>query len=126
MGTINKVGSAEDTGDNLSPASISTGNNKVVNFSIVLKKPGDKYSFTVDVKNFGTIPAKANLIVTGLDAQAQEYLTWSVTGISENESIAVGASKTLTVTIEYKSGITTLPENDFSTNLSAEIVAVQE
>lgn len=123
---ITKTGLAADSGETgLSAATIDASNNKLVTFNVKMRQPGDTYTFDVDVKNFGTLPAKANLTVTGLDGTAADYLTWTVTGLGTDEAIAPNASKTLTVTVQYKTSVETLPAQEFTANLAAEVSAVQ-
>jgi hypothetical protein len=119
-----KVGFATDEGTGLYQARINSSNNKLVEFAISMRQPKDSYSFNVDVKNFGTLPAKVSLTVDGLDDTAKDYLTWTVTGIGENETLASQASKTLTITVYYKD-IDSLPTEEFTANLTAHVDAVQ-
>jgi len=121
---ITKSGLTSDSGDGLSAAVIN-GAGDQVDFAVSMRQPGDSYSFTVDVKNFGSLPANAKLEVTGLDGVAADYLTWTVTGMdSTGENLASGASKTLTVTVKYKDNAP-LASTGFDANLSAVVTASQ-
>lgn len=101
---------------------------KTVEFTVSFKKPGDSYTFNVNVVNDGSLPAKAKLTVTGLTGDAATYLDWTVTGVdtTDGETIAAGGSKTLTVTVGFKSGITELPSSAIeNVTLSARVDAEQ-
>lgn len=99
-----------------------------VSYEIGLNEPGDKYSFTVDVVNDGSLPAKLSSFTTGGVSTAQDvYVNYSVTGMSVNEVLAAGASKTITVSIEYDPNVsaTDLPDENQTLSLTATLNFVQ-
>lgn len=121
---ITKGGLTSDTGTGLQEATINSAGDQV-DFAVSMRQPGDSYSFTVDVKNFGSLPANAKLEVTGLDGEAADYLTWTVTGMnSTGEELASLGHKTLTVTVMYKNDAP-LAATGFDANLSAVVTAEQ-
>ena len=117
-----KGGLTEDTGTGLSKAAIIDDHH--VTFDIKMRQPGDSYTFNVDVVNEGTLPAKTNIVLTPLDSTAANYLEWSVTGLAADEVIAAQGSKTLTVTVLYKTNAS-LPSSEVSASFDAEVTAVQ-
>ena len=125
LSNINKIGTVDDSSTGLYAANIDSNDNKIVSFSILLNNLGDKYIFNVDVKNYGTLPAKANMSISGLDSNVRDYITYTVTGIGENEVIEPLQSKTLTITIELKSNIEYLPSEPISANIVTTVNAVQ-
>ena len=84
-------------------------------FAVTLSKPGDKYVATWNVKNFGTIDAVMDAItMSTLTEEQARWLTYTVTyngttysgsqsGLSH--ALNAGASHTVTLTLEYKTGI---------------------
>ena len=135
ISNVTKIGSASDTGTNeFTPKIVekeSTPSDKTddhtVNFSVSLHLPGDKYQFQVKVVNEGTTDANARLTVSPIPSNASQYIHWDVTGIDtvNGERIAVGEYKMVTVSIEYDSAVTDLPEEDITVNLSAVVSAEQ-
>lgn len=82
-------------------------------------KPGQKVTYTVDVVNGGTLPARLTSMVFSvngaqvtatngkvIDAAGIEY---TVTGIAAGDTLNAGASDTATITIEYPSTVSALP-----------------
>ena len=99
-------------------------------YQIVLTKPGDKGTYTVPVKNNGSIPAKITSVSlgstltytgTGDTKTADEAavtgkiiydVTWDDgTAIATNDTLAVGETKNIIVEVTYDSTATTLPTN---------------
>ena len=53
---------------------------KTITYSVTLPKPGDTFSFTVNVKNYGTIDAELKKItMTPLDSDQAKYISHTVT-----------------------------------------------
>lgn len=97
-------------------------------YGVTLNQPGDSYSFTVDVINSGSIDAKLNSISnTGVSAEQDVYVNYTVTGINQNDVLAAGDSKTITVTIEYDSTVESsqLPTDDQTLTLTVALNFVQ-
>ena len=135
LNNITKIGEASDSATGEFAAKIvelestpsDKTDDKTINFAITLKKPGDKYQFQVKVVNNGSIDANALLTVTPVSSPANQYIKWDVTGIdsSTGDRINAGASKTVTVSIEFDENAQVVPENDTTINLSAVINAEQ-
>lgn len=107
--------------DNLIVNEGSVSNNTIIigeniNFNILLKQPGDYYSFEVDVKNNGINDIQVSNVVKGdLTDKQLQYITYDVTYIDGNkinigDIISSGEIKKIKVFIQYK-------ENVSSTNL---------
>ena len=86
-----------------------------VYFKHILKQPGDIFTFNVTYTNNGTINAKvANVTKSELNATAKNFMTYTATysngnEINEGDVLNAGSSVTYRITVEFKSGITTLP-----------------
>lgn len=99
-----------------------------VNYGLTLNQPGDKYSFTVDVVNNGSIDARLHSIsVDGVTTEQSTYVKYSVVGMTQDEVLAAGTSKTITITVEYDATVTAenLPTTDQTLNLTATLNFVQ-
>lgn len=110
------------------PAYIVDEDRTIVEYSIVLAKPGDFYEFTVDAKNDGTIDG----MITAIDNKLYDanddvidpipsYLTYTVTysdgkEIEEDHLLKAGRSEKYRVKVKFKETITEdeLPEEDIS------------
>ena len=95
-----------------------TDNETKLNFGINLDKPGNKYEFTVDIKNDGSIDGKlAKIEIDGLD-NTSNYLDYSITyddgvEIHQNDALRHNQKETIKVSLEFKKDIT---ENDLLNN----------
>ena len=107
--------------------------NTAITYSVTLPSPGSTYSFTVNIKNFGTIDAALKKItMTGLTAAQSEYITYTVnyagqdyTQTTDNLNIGLAASThataTVTVTVSYvkPDDASDLPSTDQQVTLTA-------
>ena len=99
-----------------------------LNFQVSLYKPGDKVTYTVDIKNGGTIDAVLNSIsLTGLDTAKSNSLNYTVTysdgsTIKQGDTLNIGASKTLKITVEFDSSATSLPESDVNLTFGVTLI----
>ena len=99
-----------------------------VNYDITLSQPGDKYSFTVDVVNDGSIDAKlSTFVLGGVSTEQDVYVNYTVTGMTQNQVLAAGGTETITVTVEYDANISAdqLPNSNQTLNLTAALNFVQ-
>ena len=108
-----------------------------LNFAVSMDTPGQKYEFTVDVVNEGSIDAMIateteNLITQGLSTAQKKYLDYKVTYINgapveKNDKLAAGETKTLKVRLEFKTDVaaTDLPQTAETISLSYSINYVQ-
>ena len=104
-----------------------------VNFSV----PGDKVVCTWDVKNTGDIDAKLATFTKGTPSSTDANVTSNIeykltydseagTVVKQNDTLAHGTTKTLVLTIGYKSTATYIPSTDVAINgLSATLLYQQ-
>ena len=100
-----------------------------VNYAGTLTEPGGKHTFTVDVVNDGSIPARLHsIVVEGVSAEQDEYINYSVTGIAQDEVLNESDTRKLTITVEYDANVTAdvLPTTDQTLNLTATLNFVQD
>lgn len=124
---------------------ISLSTTDVTVSGVVLKAPADSVSYTFDVTNDGQVDAKLSQItvknptVTGTGDSATEdetivkdAYTYTLeyadgTTPTSGDTLAVGATKTLKLTIALSESATTLPENDVTiSGLGASLIYVQK
>lgn len=77
-------------------------------FNVSLVNPGDYASYTITIKNQGTLTAilnKLDITSSGTDA-----IVYSVKGLKEGDTIAAGATKTLVIKVDYNSSTIADPE----------------
>ena len=110
-----------------------TNNATLVNFNVSLENPGDFYEFTVDVVNKGTIDAMvSSLVNTGISAEQQKFLTYTVTYLGNNEIkekqlLKSGDTTTIDVFIKYRDDISSvdLPGDDQNLAVSLSLMYTQ-
>ena len=76
----------------------------VVTFDVELLQPGDYVTYTVDVKNGGTIDAKLKDLTTTLQSVADggsSQIEWTFSGMAKDDVLAAGQTKTVTLTATY-------------------------
>lgn len=80
-------------------------------FNVGLAYPGATSSYQVVIRNNGNISAKLSSItdLTSLNATAPTYLTYAVTGVAVNDTLAPSATTTATVTVTWASSASTNP-----------------
>lgn len=72
-------------------------------FNVSLVNPGDSMTYTVTIKNNGTLTAILNsmdITTSGTDA-----IIYEVTGLKEGDTITAGSTKALTVVARYNSNV---------------------
>ncbi|MCI9585458.1 MAG: DUF11 domain-containing protein [Bacilli bacterium] len=95
-------------------------------FETDLVAPGDAITYTVTVKNGGTLDAKLSDIVFNFTTTETNAIEYSYSGIAENDTLAAGADKSFTVTVKYKESITSQPaEADKTNGLTMTLTYVQ-
>ena len=114
----------------LGPASL---NNLGVNFSV----PGDKVVCTWDVANTGDIDAKLATFTKGTPTSSDANVTSNIeykltynsetgTAVAKDDTLAHGTTKTLVLTIAYKSTAAYIPSTDVAvTGLTATLLYQQ-
>jgi hypothetical protein len=72
-------------------------------FNVDLAYPGATSSYDVAIKNNGSIPAKLSSLtdLTTVNATAPTDLTYAVSGVAVNDTLAAGATVTATVTVTW-------------------------
>lgn len=117
----------EVTGTTGDGASVSaTPNVTSASFEATLVQPEDSVTYTVTIKNKGTLPAKVSSYsaVPGTNGNA---IIYTVSGIAEGDTLAAGETKTFTVKVEYNPAITSQPANTDTTKaLTVTINYVQD
>lgn len=106
-----------------------TENDTILTFNPTLKLPDDENSFSVNIRNKGTIDAMISEIIdTSLTPEQEKYATCSVgyydgTEIKEKDKIAAGEVLPLKITVTYKEDLTAddLPSELTLSNLSLSI-----
>ena len=101
----------------------------ILNYAVAFKKPGDYYSFTVDVVNAGALDAVISSIEeNGLTDSQKEFINYSLTyqnglPVKEKDSLKAGERQTLVVIVEYKYdiGIENLLDSDTIVDLTLQI-----
>lgn len=80
-------------------------------FNVGLGYPGATSSYQVAIKNNGNITAKLSTItdLTALNASAPTYITYTITGVAVNDTLAPGATATATVTVSWAASASTNP-----------------
>ena len=114
------------------PATIDS-NKTTVNYAVDLAKPGDSYSFSVDVENAGTIDGMISTISnTGLVTEQQKYLDYSITyddgtELKAKDGLKAGTKRNIKVSVKYKDDINPgdLPQEDKTLNLTFNVEYVQ-
>ena len=104
-----------------------------VNYSVSLLKPGDSYSFTVDVVNAGTIDARlSGLVKSNLTTEQKKYLSYTVTygfntPIKENDLLKAGTSERIRILVVYSDDKTLAPTTQQTiSNLTFRLDYVQD
>ena len=106
---FDNVNNESTTGEINTNASIST-DKKEVDFEITFDKPGDTYTFNVDVVNDGTLDAMLESFkIEGLDEQT-DYMNWYVLyddGIrfSKYDLLKAGTTEKILITVSIKEDV---------------------
>ena len=117
----------------ITPATISE-NGTEITFTVPLAKPGDTYSFLVDIVNNGTIDAMLQeIITTTLTEEQKKYLTFTINYVNGKEINAKDAllsfsKETIFVNVGYKWDITSsdLATSDDEVSLSVKMNYIQD
>ena len=108
-------------------------NDTLLNFNVVLDKPNDYYSFTVDIKNNSSIDAKIDnfnsTVLTIEEANVLDFLCIYNDGtpIRKGDVIKTGETKKIKFIISYKdiNTVENLPKSDLKANYHCQITFVQ-
>lgn len=115
------------------PATIRESKTEI-DYSIMLKEPGEYYSFTVDIVNKGTKNARIyDVIKDGITKRQEKFLDYTVTYIDGsklkiNDTLLVGERKTINIVVCFKEDVTAedLPSTDQELNLTYKIIYVEK
>ena len=96
-------------------------------FEVDLAYPGASAVFDVTVENKGTIDAVLDSIGGLVEANSAEptYITYTVTGVEENDELAANGKVTATVTVSWDSAQDTVPEDAVSKTATITLNYVQ-
>ena len=96
-----------DTGSKTTPIPTIT-NGTTMTMNVNLTSPGEKYAFTVDLTNNGSVPALINTLnITELTEEQKVYLRWKVEYEDESplevgDLLKAGETKKVHIYLEYK------------------------
>ncbi len=78
-------------------------------FNVDLAYPGATSTYDVVIENQGSIPAKLDTLtnLAAKNAESPVDITYSISGVAVNDTLAAGASTTATVTVTWVAGSTT-------------------
>ncbi len=97
--------------------------NTSLEFSVNLEKPGDSYTYVVRLTNAGSIGAIVNEINASSTGSAG--VDYTITGIKKGDKLAAGASKVITIKMNYDSSLTAIPSEKVN-ELVVDIVCIQD
>lgn len=107
---------------------IKNGNS--LEFNIILPKPNDYYSYTVDITNKGTVNAVVDHFITSVQSETEaKYISYLLTysdgtPIKKGDSLMVGQTRKLKFTALYNDVAVT--ETDVVTNFKSVISFIQK
>lgn len=110
----------------------SSLNSTVINkfsakFNVELQMPNDKVTYTINVKNEGTIDAKLNSITIMPEDYNEGFIIYDIEGIKAGEVLSVGQSKIFTLSVMYNSEATGQPqEEDLTKEISLILDYIQK
>lgn len=94
--------------------SATVGGDKLsATFQSELVSPGSGVTYNITVKNAGTLNAKLDTIT--FNADSNDAIQYTYSGISQNDVINADGSKTFTVTVKFNDSYTITPANKTST-----------
>lgn len=108
--------------------------NTEVEYEIVLREPGEYYSFTVNVENDGNVDAKIyDIVRSGITTEQEKFLTFEVTyldgtPISKNDTLLKGKSKTIKVMTKFRDDVSDedLPSTSQTLKLVYKLIYIQK
>ena len=101
-----------------------------VSFNVELYKPNDSVTYTVDIKNGGTIDAILDSVtLTGVDTASNNDITYKVTykdgtEIKKGDTLNKGVTKTIKIFVKYND-VSTLANTDVKLNLGVSLAYIQ-
>ncbi len=133
------VKSGSVTGDQVPIAAHVMSDTTQVEYSVILKNPGEYYEFTVDAKNAGSLDAMVSITDTKFyesngvtqinlpDYLEYEFLYSNGVRIGPNQILAANSSRTIKVKIKFKDNLdeSQLPSTDKTIVIRQSITYVQ-
>lgn len=104
---IKSITAGTPTGTATSKSAVIGADKLSATFETDLVSPGDTISYQVEVENAGSLDAKLSELT--FDKGTSTAIEHSYSNIAKNDVIVAGATKTFTVTVAYKSDITSQP-----------------
>ena len=107
-------------------------NSTTFNFGANLYEPGDSVTYTLDVKNGGTLSAKLSSISVQAPADLEERnLEYTITyvngdAITSGDLLLAGDSKTIKVVLKFKDSATSIPSADKTSNFGFTLIYIQD
>jgi len=104
-----------------------------INFDISLGNISDRYIFTFDIANSGTLPGMiSSSYLTGITGEDTELIDYTISyldgfAVSDGDIINAGENKTIKIEIKFKDGLTIddLPEEEIIYNVTYDLNFVQ-
>ena len=133
------VKSGSVTGDQVPIAAHVMSDTTQVEYSVILKNPGEYYEFTVDAKNAGSLDAMVSIVDTKFyesngvtQISLPNYLEYEFiysdgVNIGENHLLPANSSKTLKMTLKFKEDLdeSELPSTDKTIVIRQSITYIQ-
>lgn len=98
-------GNLEGDAYNIESPSYTTSTAK---FNVSLVNPGDRATYTVTIKNQGTLTAILNKL--DISSSGTDAIRYNIIGLKEGDTIAAGATKTLQIEVYYSKNAIADPE----------------
>lgn len=97
------AGTASNAVDGEGVEIVPTASGTTASFNVDLKAPGDKATYTLTITNAGTISAQLKDItdLSENNAAAPTEIIYTISGVTVGEALVAGASKNVTVTVEW-------------------------
>ena len=101
-----------------------------LNFSVELYKPTDSVTYTVDIKNGGTIDAVLDSVsLTGVDTAKSNDVTYNVTysdgsAITKGNTLNIDETKTIKISVKYDD-VSSISATDIKLNVGLTLIYVQ-
>ena len=105
----------------------------LIEYTVMLTKPGDYYEFTVDMVNKGTIDAMiSEVLKEGLSTEQEKYIEYTATysdgvELEEKDYLKSGETQNIKVRVKYREDITAaeLPTEETTLNLKFQVTYIQ-
>lgn len=82
-------------------------------FEVELLQPGDKAIIAIPIKNNGNIPAKLKKLT--ITEEGTDAISYTVSGLNENDDLAAGATAEIRIEAYYVSASSTTADSNYKT-----------